>query len=345
MMQTNQPCVRRLSFLAGVIAVSGVAALASAARAGETAPKGAPELGVYDPSGKFASTNGVAIEHVFMPWLDVDLKSLAGADEYAAKRGRALMLTTEPWSWSGVDAKTAKDLAPNMIAGRYDIDIARMCKAVGALKSPVSVRWGHEMEKRPGLAFAQSEPPGSDLYHRCREEPGSTIRRGECSDPASSGNFTWSGWPPERYVGAYRHFVALCREYAPKATFIWSPRGDADLAKYYPGDEVVDAIGLSLFGLQAYDKAKVGRNRGFKDAFREKYERIRKYQKPVVIAELGFAGDKNYRATWLKEIGEARAEFPELKSVIYFNEVETYPWPESFGRPDWRLGPTDLGLE
>jgi beta-mannanase len=232
-----------------------------------------------------------------------------------------------------------------MLAGRYDTDIARMCKAIGAMGAPVSIRWGHEMEKRPEQAFAQSGASDLDEFRRCREEPGSTIRRGECSDPASSGNFTWSGWPPERYVLAYQHFVGLCRKHAPKASFIWSPRGDDDLASYYPGDEFVDEIGLSLFGLQAYDRAKFGRDRGFNDTLREKYDRVRQYGKPVVVAELGFTGDSAYRATWAKEMRNARSEFPGLRSIIYFNEVETYPWPEAFGRPDWRLDPTDLGLK
>jgi endoglucanase len=334
-----------LSFLAGLTALSGALVLspASAGEAGDT--EATPELGVYDPAGRFSGASGVAVEHVFMPWRDVDLASLAAAEDYATRRGRKLLVTTEPWSWAGTGVKDAQALGTDMVAGRYDREIGRMCDALGALKAPVSVRWGHEMEKRPEQALAQSYSPASEEYLRCREEPGSTIRRGECSDPASSGNFTWSGWPPERYVRAYPHFVALCRKHAPKASFIWSPRGDDDLVKYYPGDEFVDEIGLSLFGLQAYDRAKFGRDRGFRDALREKYDRVRQYRKPVVVAELGFTGDSGYRATWAKEIRDARSEFPELKSVIYFNDVETYPWPEAFGRPDWRLEPTDLGLK
>jgi endoglucanase len=45
-------------------------------------------FGVYDPHGDFADYPSVKIEHLFMPWEDVDLSTLKAADAYALARGR-----------------------------------------------------------------------------------------------------------------------------------------------------------------------------------------------------------------------------------------------------------------
>ena len=69
---------------------------------------GSIDVGTYDPHGDFSSDSNVKFEHLFLPWEDVDLSSLAIADEYALQRGRTLMITIEPWSWS-VDWRLTPD--------------------------------------------------------------------------------------------------------------------------------------------------------------------------------------------------------------------------------------------
>jgi beta-mannanase len=58
------------------------------------------DFGAYDPHGDFSGDKNVKIEHLFLPWEDVDLSTLSIADEYAMQRGRTLLITIEPWSWS-----------------------------------------------------------------------------------------------------------------------------------------------------------------------------------------------------------------------------------------------------
>src|SRR5216684_7722257 len=41
------------------------------------------QLGSYDPYGDFAGYPGVMIEHLFLPWQDVELSTLYVADTYA----------------------------------------------------------------------------------------------------------------------------------------------------------------------------------------------------------------------------------------------------------------------
>ena len=60
------------------------------------------DFGAYDPHGDFAEDRNPKIEHLFLPWEDVDLSTLALADEYARERGRSLMITVRSDSVSSL---------------------------------------------------------------------------------------------------------------------------------------------------------------------------------------------------------------------------------------------------
>jgi endoglucanase len=257
-------------------------------------------LGVYDPHGDFKDYTAVKIEHLFMPWRDVDLSALYTADAYAVARGRALLITIEPWSWSAEARQTPDQLKEAVLEGRDDETIRSISKVISELKSPVTIRWGQEMED-------------------------------------TSGRFTWSGWKPADYIPAYRRFCDLNRSIAPKAKCMWSPKGNSNLADYYPGDRYVDSIGLSVFGFQKYDKGEFGRDRIFGEVLKSSYDLVAGFGKPVVVAELGYDGDESYVANWAEAVTKPDARFPQLKAVVYFDDKEGHAWPGNYGLPDWRV--------
>ncbi|MDQ3558088.1 MAG: DUF995 domain-containing protein [Pseudomonadota bacterium] len=269
----------------------------------ENAPK--VLRGVYDPRGAFGDEPGVAIEHIFMPWQEVDWATLRTADSYASSRGRELLISIEPWSWSSTSHPSNQEHLTAIRQGGFDSDIQAFCQATEGLESRVTIRWGHEMD---------------DV----------------------SGRYAWAGLQPEEYIGAYRHFVDECRRVSPDAVFMWSPKGEATLAGYYPGDGYVDFVGITVFGLQAYDREKFNRDRSFSEHLSERYDRAAAFGKPVIVAELGFNGDANYMEAWAEEVACTDDEFPLLRGLVYFNEVETHAWPENFGKPDWRVSPDFL---
>lgn len=285
----------RGAVMAGLV-LSG-SALATAALA---APPGTVPFGIYDPDGDFAADTEVVIEHLFLPWEDVYLPSLNDADAYARERNRALLVTLEPWTWSRSERNTAQYLRRGISEGTYDGNMKAVCDVLATLESPVTLRWGHEMDD-------------------------------------DNGQFIWAGWQPEDYIAAYKRMIDLCRASAPEITVMWSPLGDEGMEQYYPGDDYVDLVGLSVFGLQAWDKAKFGGNRSFDDVFKPRYERAAAFGKPVVVAELGYVGDQDYVASWDAQARQAKPEYPNLVGVSYFNYPEVYPWPEGFGMPDWRV--------
>lgn len=286
----------------GVAGAAVAVALAISPCAAQTQPANSVTYGVYDPEGAFADADTLGIEHIYIPWVNADLSSLRQADSYARARQRDLMITVEPWSWvPGSNPVSSKVLA-NTLNGSYDTAIAATCRAIGGLKGSVIVRWGHEMD-------------------------------------LDNDRYLWSNWSPAGYIDAYRHFVRICRQHASNIRYMWSPRGEPGLGRYYPGDDYVDLIGLSIFDLQQHDTDTLGRSRSLAESLKPAYDRVAGYGKPIVIAELGFKGDAAFIEQWLKDTRAIGPQFPALTAVVYFNEAEPHSWPSPYGRPDWRLAP------
>jgi beta-mannanase len=257
-------------------------------------------FGAYDPHGDFTEDPNSRIEHLFLPWEDVDLSSLAIADEYAQQRGRSLLITVEPWSWSREWRVTSQELLKTILSGQRDKYMAAVCSEADKLKSPVTIRWAQEMDE-------------------------------------ADNQFIWAHWKPEEYVAAYRRMVTVCRQNLGNAKYMWSPKGNEGLEAFYPGAEFVDEIGLSIFGYQPYDQGVVGHDTTFAEQLAAKYDRVKGFGKPIVVAELGYDGDHAYVTDWAENVAKSRPEFPDLTAIVYFNDREVYPWPDGYGLPHWRV--------
>ncbi|AZN98273.1 beta-mannosidase [Mesorhizobium sp. M9A.F.Ca.ET.002.03.1.2] len=258
------------------------------------------DFGAYDPHGDFGQDKNVKIEHLFLPWEDVDLSSLAIADEYVLQRGRSLLITVEPWSWDVDWRVTSGELLNGILSGRYDANMASVCAAADNLKSQVIIRWAQEMDE-------------------------------------TDNQFTWAHWKPESYITAYRRMVTVCRQHLKSAKYMWSPKGNPELVSFYPGDEYVDIVGLSLFGLQKHDRDHFGKDLTFAETLEPRYRLVENFGKPIMVAELGYDGDQSYVRNWAENVARKYPEFPRLTGVVYFNDREVYPWPNGYGLPDWRV--------
>lgn len=263
----------------------------------------APQYGVYDPEERFANSTRIGVEHIFVHWQPSDAARLRYTSEYATSRNRWLMVTVEPWP---AHSRTAETLFSDITNGTYDADIANVASTLGALNRPVFIRWGQEME-----------------------------------DP--TGRYPWASPDADGYIKAYRYFVAHCRPWAHgRFYFVWSPKGKKNMSAYYPGADYVDYVGVSVYGLEQWDIDHFGKPRDFNERFHEIYSFASDYNKPVMIAELGVAGDSAYRRLWFSQIASALKLFPRLRIVVYFNVEDPEPWPKPYGNPDWRIDPGDL---
>jgi endoglucanase len=258
------------------------------------------KFGAYDPHGDFSTQNNLSTEGLFLPWEDVDLDTLRVADDYAYSRKRTLLITIEPWSWNEGWRLTYNQLRVKVLTGGYDGNIKAISNVVKTLKSPVIIRWAQEMEDK-------------------------------------SGRFSWQNWPPNDYIAAYKRVVDQFRKDRPDIQVMWSPKGLEGLEKYYPGDDYVDLVGLSVFGLQKYDQIAYGAPKDFYETLKPGYDRVKGFHKPIWVAELGYEGDTKYMTPWIKTATAKNGDFPDLKEVVYFNDRDVHAWPFGLGRPDWRV--------
>ncbi len=257
-------------------------------------------FGAYDPHGDLGASPDSKIEHLFLPWEDVDLGTLTLADNYAQARGRTLLISVEPWTWSADWRQTSQELLHSILDGSRDANMAAICSTAAKLKSPVIIRWGQEMDE-------------------------------------TDSQFSWSHWQGADYAKAYRRMVEVCKVHLKTAKYMWSPKGNEGLQAFYPGNDVVDLIGLSVFGLEQYDRDKTGRDQTFAEHLAPGYARVAGYGKPIMVAELGYEGDDSFVRNWAESVTKRYPQFPALSAVIYFNDREVYPWPDGYGRPDWRV--------
>src|SRR5258708_21984243 len=213
-------------------------------------------MGVFDPNHTFADANNIAVEHVFISWLDDNRAALTDTSSYTRAKNRWLMVTLEPFPTKQPIGNAA--LLREIEAGRYDSQIDNVCGDLASLQSPIFVRWGHEMD-------------------------------------AVTERYPWAHADGTSFVNAYRHFVDRCRQHSDRFLYVWSPRGDRGLGSYYPGKSYVDYVGLSVYSLPEAELATYGRIRSFKENFGEKYNRVKEFDQPVMIAELGVSGSVSHR--------------------------------------------------
>lgn len=279
-------------------AVLGVAAVVYGS--GTLTASAKPLLGVYDPSGTFADSEAISVEHIYTFWADYSVESLKDAEEYARTRGRTLLVTMEPHTWDSANEPTPEGLLDEILSGEHDEGITALCSAIGDFETETIVRWGHAMDSK--------------------------LER-----------YAWSNWEPSDFVAAYRHVHDVCAAEAPDADFMWAPSGRENMEDYYPGDDYVDLVGLSVFALQQYNLDTRGESGTLVEDLRSSYERVLRYEKPIMV-ELAFDGDEDFEAAWIEAMRTAGEQFPEVEAIVYFNAIDPYTWPDPYGNPDWRIG-------
>ncbi len=134
---------------------------------------------------------------------------------------------------------------------------------------------------------------------------------------------------------AFRKVATLTRQYAPNAALVYSPNDvsnwNASAEDFYPGDEYVDWVGLSMYdnaggsnepvnmtdayyctGLYANPIAKI---KNIVDAFGDR--------KPIMISECGFSyagGLENRSISHMNKFYHyVNMVYPQVKAVFYFN--------------------------
>jgi beta-mannanase len=259
-------------------------------------------FGVYDFNNTFEKTP-MAIEHEYVSWNTYASGTIETTLEKIASRNRWPLITVEPWVNETITSSEA-ELLVDVISGKYDQTITNICRELATFDKPLFLRWGHEMEQ--GI-----------------------------------GRYPWATQNTQEYTDAYRHFVTTCKSVAQNVYYVWSPAGNNGADTYWPGGEYVDYVGLSLYELSAFDNDIYGKQQSFKELLIEKYDRVKKFNKPIMIAEFGVFGSSEFQKKWMSAAFADMDSFELLKSVVYFNAPDSFgAWPEKYGIPDWTIEPS-----
>lgn len=178
---------------------------------------------------------------------------------------------------------------------------------------------------------------------------------------------------PTEFRAAWRHYVEVARA-AGATNALWTfvtttgsyglistPGADA----YYPGDDVVDRVGLNAYNWNACSVNKITDWRSLAtitSAFRA-WAQAR--GKTPLLAEFGTvedAADPGRKAAWLTDAFALFRSWPELEAAVYYQGTGTCPWsvttsapattafaksaadPTAHGRPSaWLIPSTKLG--
>ncbi len=222
----------------------------------------------------------------------------------AEARGQEVIVTLEPWF-----LKTATDHPLRRLAhGEFDDLIRATADQFASLDATPIVRFGHEMN--------------GNWYPWGRDRGGNE---------------------PHDYVDAFRRTVTIFREQGvSNVRWLWSPNvagpTSARLAEYYPGDDVVDLVGLDGYN----GGTKVPGMGGWLSPSELLEPTLIELEalsdKPILVAETASARHGGDRGEWAVQLVATLRRHPQVVGFVWF-EVDK--------ETNWRLaddGPVLAGL-
>lgn len=208
-------------------------------------------------------------------------------------------------AWHGTVADNPYPLSA-IASGQFDALITTRMQELAETCGPnkVIIRFNHEMDTKPGKV---------EWY-------------------------PWQGNPPE-YIAAWQHVVALSRSINPNVKWLWSPnRGTDYTPKYYPGDEWVDYVGLTLNN--PYEPGK--KRESFAAFYGAQQKVIESFNKPLLISETASnEAHPGFRAQWVSGMFAYLKTNPRILAVVWFDTLA----PQSRKHIDYRISSTPESVD
>jgi beta-mannanase len=208
---------------------------------------------------------------------------------YLKSSGKTIQFAWEPWN-PEQGMSQSEDYLKGITSGTYDGYIRQTAQSVKAYGGPVNLRFGHEM------------------------------------------NGDWYPWGkrPADYVAAYRYIHTLFQqEGVTNVRWMWCvniTETPQELTAYYPGNDVVDVVGIDGFNFGTTQN--YGGWRSFANLFGPTYTYVAKtYPKPIIIAETASAEQGGDKAAWVKAMFTSLpTQFPKVSEIIWFNLLKEADW-------------------
>ncbi len=161
-----------------------------------------PKLGIYSNTLDLPVSDEPLIQHSFVDWRDDHYFAYVLAKTLQA--GNTPLITIEPRGETD-----GTKLLTDIKNGDYDDTLDKLARIINASKTPVYVRFAHEMEL-------------ANLY-------------------------PWGDKDPKLFITAYKYAMDRLEKNSHESIYsVWSPAGNFGAEAYYPGDEYVDIIGTTV---------------------------------------------------------------------------------------------------
>lgn len=98
---------------------------------------------------------------------------------------------------------------------------------------------------------------------------------------------SWQYQAPADYINAFRHVAKVCRNAMPSIQIMWSPAGYPGTEEYWPGADVIDAIGISVNGQSELAATAYPQEPDMQKLLRRKLIRTRFMNKPIWVVASG----------------------------------------------------------
>ncbi len=241
-------------------------------------------------------------------WLDGEIKYPADAVEACKRKNVVPYIRVQPWSEMVQERKDPLFSMEAIIKGTFDEPLRQWAREAKGTNYPIMIEFGPEVN---GDWF-----PWNGKWHG----GGTKNRYGDPNHPDG----------PERFRDAYRHLIDIFRsEGAMNITWVLhvdaarSPHAEwNDVKYYYPGDEYIDWIGISVFGRQLPQNNWIFFPIILKNFIQQVEVTTR--NKPYMISEYGViedSADPTRKAKWIKQAFQSisRGLFPNVRGMTYWN--------------------------
>ena len=257
-----------------------------------------PVWGIYDTNfpGDLAPAQQLERElgghfGVYMFYHNIGTGFPTDAVTRIVQTGRLPMLTLQSWDPSDPNTVYERDttLYMRILNGEYDSYFRQFARDAARFGHPLLFRFDNEMngDWDPWSAFFYGKD--TKLYR-----------------------LTW------RYVRQL--FDA---EGATNLLWVWNPNADSypsfgwnNAALYYPGDDVVEWVGLTGYNTGGSSW------RSFTDAYRQTYDLAEHLApgKPKLITEFGSHDVGGDKAAWIRDMFDALPQFPAIRIAVWWNK-------------------------
>jgi beta-mannanase len=126
--------------------------------------------------------------------------------------------------------------------------------------------------------------------------------------------FRWQNLSGEQYIESYRYLFMKLKNLNPNLKFVWGPTGFMGAEEYYPGNDVVDFMSITLRNASESLFTGYPAYTDLKDEIHRKFHRLRFFNHPVIILNNQII---NNRSTIFNFVNDEIDSIAKYQNVAY----------------------------